>query len=236
MMRLWATALVAAVTSCAATVFAEAGPFTFRIPEGWTDLSPGAPAANLERVPPALAAEARSRRFAAMAIDLDHVEDDFADNFNASVSPGDAEMTSAYVDTLAAELSRKAATTVLEAGTVVVGGVDWGRIVFQKDTGTRRLWHIVYLIPHGEADPEESSFATLTYTTTEARYPRAHQAFELAARATLGARPVQPVWRRYVVRARTAALAGAAAGMLAGVLAGIGFAVKRRRKPRQRAA
>lgn len=178
--------LVVAAACWCAPAAAEA--FTFRVPPGWVDLSPGAPDANFEGLPPALVSSARSGTYAAVAIDLRPTDGDPA-NFNAVVRPGAQRVTEEavayFADGLPRELTRVnplATSRALEHRVVTVGDVHFGRVVMETSVvlgGAMR--QLVYVIPG------EGQTAVVTYSCPPAQYERYEPIFDAAARATLGA-------------------------------------------------
>src|SRR5512138_1694436 len=62
-------------------------PVTFKAPEGWIDLSPGAPPADLGELPEAVRSEALSGKYAAVALERPQPGGRYTQTFNAIVSP-----------------------------------------------------------------------------------------------------------------------------------------------------
>jgi hypothetical protein len=71
-MRFRRFALSVACLACADLAQARVAPhpFTYSIPDGWTDLSPGVPDSNFQNLHPDIVTEARSGKFVTFAMDL----------------------------------------------------------------------------------------------------------------------------------------------------------------------
>lgn len=194
---------------------AVARAFTFQVPPGWVDLSPGAPPKNFERLPPAVAAELRQGRYAAIAMDLDHAADGFAENFNALVEPGVEPITQPLLDQIAASMgseirrqAKDATLKVLERGTVSLHGITCGRMVSDVQMGAMHMRQLVYLLPG------EGNHAIVTYSATPATFAQYTPVFTAAIEATQGI--VRPL--SLLDRILRTALIGAAAGGVAGLV------------------
>ena len=74
--------VLAVVLALALPPAARAG-FTFPIPAGWMDLSPGAPEENFRKLPPDFQKTLKSGQFKAFAFDIAHTESGFTPNLNA---------------------------------------------------------------------------------------------------------------------------------------------------------
>jgi hypothetical protein len=76
-----------ALLTAAGTAWAGQGQggFTFRAPEGWLDISPGAPATNRERAPESFRKQVASEKYAFFAIEVGQDDDGFMENMNAIV-------------------------------------------------------------------------------------------------------------------------------------------------------
>src|SRR5262252_2228306 len=141
------------VTLSVATV-AHAHGFKFVVPQGWTDLSPGAPADNWKGVPPELAQQVRAGSFAFYAADVAGAGDGFMENVNATVLPGRAKVTPQVLDQIAADLGAEVSRQlpgvqlqVLEKRLVDIHGVTCGRMVGLMQGAGTRAKQVQYLLP-----------------------------------------------------------------------------------------
>jgi len=174
----------------AGAVDRAAGPggFTFAVPAGWWNLSADAPAANRDHVPTVFQEQARSGRYAFLAIDLDHGGDGFMENVNAVVRsptlpvPVTARFLDYLVLTIRAEMGRRGATyQCLDKKIVKIGDVEVGRLVAEVHDRDVVAKLIQYFIPGS------FSQATLTFSTAPETFAHYEPVFDAAAQATLGA-------------------------------------------------
>jgi hypothetical protein len=221
-------AVAGALVGISGAAMAGSG-FVFEVPQGWTDLSPSAPAKNFERLAPQVLAEARSGRYAAYAMDLRDVEDGFAENFNAIVSRGSQAISDDLVDSVVRGISREienqggGSAEVREAGVALIDGVHVGRIVADVHIGDVQTRTLMYILPgHDE-------HAVLTYSATPESFQRYIRVFESAASATRGlAEPSAASCVLFGV-GRHGAMVGAVIGACAGFASGVLRRGRRRR-------
>lgn len=177
-------AATVALFSCAAQARAE-HPFTYVIPDGWTDLSPGAPDAAFRNLHPGIVREAQSGRFVAFAMDL-RTEDGFYEGMNALVREG-ALTTDDDLSVLVPELEDayqlefKAPVRVVEADHAEIGNVRAIRVVYDVSLPARTLRQEQYLMPGGL-----DWYTVVTYSTVPERYERYRKTFATSASATGG--------------------------------------------------
>jgi len=203
-----------------------ASPFTFKIPPGWVDLSPGAPAANFERAPAGMAAEAKSGRYTMYAADLEHAGDGFVENVNAIAGDGTLAITPADVTRHAEGLvagipSKGGVAAVIEQSVATFGGVHVSRVVADIDVGNVQTRMLQYLIPG------ETSHVVLTYSAARDAFASYVPAFEAAAAATGGMHEPKTSfdWWEMIQ-----------SGIIGGAVAGSGVLVMRLMKKRRSAS
>jgi hypothetical protein len=200
---------------------AMAGAFQFRVPDGWTNLSPDAPPSELVKAPPQLLEQVRSAGFVFYAADLAHADDGFMENVNVTVGPGGERVTPAVLDDVASRMDAEvkkqgdASYRVIEKGVVTIGAATAGRFVGELGLQAMTVKQIVYLIPGA------SSQAVVTYSTTPAEFARYQPIFDAAAQATVGAADPPSTLQRYASRAGRGALVGGILGGLAALVAGL---------------
>ncbi len=205
-------------------------PFTFRVPAGWTNLSPNAPPENFRGLPPQVVQQVQQTSGAAM--DLNGAADGFAENLNVILvrCPGP------FTETAVASLARQApqaiaaqapgsSASVREQGVARIGGVAAGRLVMDVTLGALQLRQVQYHFPAGE------KCAVVTYSTTPAAFDRYLPVFEAAARATTGLSepPASTFWSRVGASALRGALIGGLAGGAAALL--VALLRRKRKKP-----
>jgi hypothetical protein len=150
---------------------AWAGNFRFQVPEGWTDLSPGAPPENIAKAPPQFIADGRAAGFVFLAADLAHADDGFLDNENVLVQRLGEPVSQAYVDGVMTEVQAEHARRstpkfkVLEHGMTTIAEVAVGRIVSGFESDGIEIRQMAYLIPGGD------SVAIMTFSTTAEAFP-----------------------------------------------------------------
>lgn len=185
--RLWTVATLALLAAPVGAV--ETPPFRFKIPEGWTDLSPGVPPEDFPELPPAILKEARSGKYKALAIELNGPADGFAENLNVIVVPGPLRVTKNLLD----EYSRAMAEgtvkqmpgskiQILEKAEVMVDGTPSVYLVYDLTSPSLRMRQIQYLVPGGDL-----RHAILTYSATPETFDEYRPVFEASALATTGA-------------------------------------------------
>ncbi|MCA9666935.1 MAG: hypothetical protein KC503_15155 [Myxococcales bacterium] len=228
-----ALATLASATAEARSATVTSGPFTFTLPPGWRDVSPGVPAAKLADIPAALVERARRSRSAMIAFDLAGANDGFVENVNARIARCPAELTEASVKGISANLAKRlrgqaggARVVPLKAGVTTIGGVRCGRVVQDLDLGTVRARQLVYYMPAGK------QCAVVTYSAGREAFARYRPIFEASANATRGLRAPEQrgFWSRILHSAGRGALIGGIAGGLAVLLAGLFVWVRRRKR------
>jgi hypothetical protein len=202
--------------------------FTFQVPPGWVDLSPGTPPESFAKLPPSLVKQIQAGNFVFYAADVAHADDGFMENVNASTFPGGEKITKKLLDTLMAQigddLTRNipgAKLTVLETRLVEIGGVTCGRIVALLDGPGVHAKQIQYVLPG------EHEAAIVTYTTVPEKFREYEPVFDAAAALTRGI--TEP--RGVAEAAGRGALIGGISGGVAVLLVGL-FATLRKRRAR----
>jgi hypothetical protein len=197
-----------------------AASFKFHLPDGWVDLSPGAPEANFAQLPPSLAQQIKSSPRAFYGTDVAQGADGFMANVNVQVEPGAVLVTPALLAEISSamdeEIKKQGAQSyrLLESGLVKVGGVTSGRYVGELGMGGQIVKQVGYIIPGHE------QHAILTYSTTPADFERYRPIFDAAAQATLGAEEPRDFGQRVFRSAGPGALWGGLAGGLVVLLWG----------------
>ena len=186
----------------------------FAAPEGWLDLSPGAPAERFRGIPEALVSQARSGRFEAVAAEPAEAGEPVTQTFNARLRPGSLRVDAKAVLAVASALQgalRSAGPEVrsTDAGIVEIGGVPSIRVEARLEAAGLVARNVVYSVPMGRRT------AVLTYSCAEHAWARCASAVERSARATAGARA--PTLPERMDLGRTAA--GGAAALLCGAAA-----------------
>jgi hypothetical protein len=185
-MRKRTIALFVALASMAPLGAAAATGFRFHAPDGWIDLSPGAPAKNFERLAPEVAAQMRAQHVNFYAADLDHAEQ-YLTNMTGVVTPGAIHIDESSLDELArqiaAELKKQPGNLTFQMTRrelLQLDDVTVARYVGDLTVGNQHLKQVGYLLPgHDEK-------AILTFSTVDSELARYQQAFDAAARATTG--------------------------------------------------
>jgi hypothetical protein len=161
-------------------------PVTFRAPEGWIDLSPGAAPADVQGLPDAVRAEVLSGKYAAVALEPVRPGERYTQTFNAIVSPstlrGDGYGAALERSIVEGMRSRGATARPERREVQKVGGVDALRLelrVFVDDVGASAR-RVVWAIPAG------SRTALLNYTCEESTCERLLPIMDASARATQG--------------------------------------------------
>jgi hypothetical protein len=214
-----------------ALAFVTLAAFKFAVPTGWVDLSPGTPPANMSRVPAdqrqAFAEAVDSGKYPFIAADVDHADDGFTENVNATLLPGSETITPLLLDQIAVELEKGLQVNgqsfrprVLEKAMVTIGGVRCGRYVNLLDVSGSRVQQIVYILPG------RTNRAILTYSTTPEQFVKYRPVFDGAALATQGIEEPAGSWGA----AKRAGVRGALVGGIAGGLAALVISLVRRKK------
>ena len=183
-MRFARLATFVACIASAANAAAE-HPFTYSIPEGWTDLSPGAPDSNFENLHPGIVRQAQSGQFVAFAMDL-RSQDGFYEGMNALVREG-ALTTHDDLSELVPQLEQayerefEAPVHVIEADHEEIADVQAIRVVYDVTLPERQLRQVQYLMPGGL-----DWYTVVTYSTVPDQYESYRRAFESSANATGG--------------------------------------------------
>jgi hypothetical protein len=215
---------LALVALVAAVVWSRpaAASFKFRVPDGWVDLSPGAPEANFAQLPPTLAQQIKSMHLAFYAADVAHGADGFMENVNVQVEAGATAITPSMLAELSSamddEIKKQGGQVtyrLLQSELVKVGGVTSGRYVGELGMGGQTIKQVGYIIPGHQ------QHAILTYSTTPADFDHYRPIFDAAAQATQGAEEPLDFWQRILARAAHGALWGGLAGGLGALVWGV---------------
>jgi hypothetical protein len=213
-----AAALAGAALVLGGESFRPERPLTFHAPAGWIDLSPGAPAANFERVPPEIVAMVRRSRYAAAAVEPVPAGAAYTQTFNVLVSPRplDVEADRKLVqEHLIEELRKGGASAALERGELAeVDGVRALKLQLRAAFADVNARVVAWAIPAGRRT------ALLTYSCEEPTCERLLPAFDASARATTGA--TTPAQFKRMTLARNLAQGGAM--MLTGIAVVLVFA------------
>ena len=230
--RLWVAPIAMAVVMLGLSVHGWAATgFTFKVPDGWTDLSPGAPAANFEGLAPAIMREVKSGKYAAYAMDLAHADDGFAENFNAIVDPGSEPITEKLLDAVAngmsGEIAKQAggSAEVRERSLVTVAGVRAGRLVADIHLGAINTRAMMYILPG------KDEHAVVTYSAAPEAFDSYRPIFEAAAQATRGVVEPAGFWERIGAGALSGGMRGMLIGAVVGLVMGLFAVLFRKKKP-----
>ncbi|MBK8691885.1 MAG: hypothetical protein IPN17_06160 [Deltaproteobacteria bacterium] len=207
-----------AVALAVSGVPAVAEAFTVQVPEGWVDLSRGAPAANFEGLRPTIAAQVQSRQYVALAYDFAHEDDGFTENLNATIQSGAERVTGRSIAALTRELPAIAARNtpsvalrVLESSVVLVGGVHRARLLTEVTVNGSSVRQAVFLIPGA------GQTLVLTYSSSPQEFARYLPTFDTSAAATVGAvEPPEPEgpWKGILQKTLIGGVIGALGGLL----------------------
>jgi hypothetical protein len=168
-----------------------ANPFTFAVPTGFVNLSPGQPEANWQGFNPQVRALVKNGNFAFYASEKTAGDDGFTENVNITLAPTEKPITEAWLTGFAGmmdgELKRstngQAGFAPLASKVVKIGGVPSGRIVGITKLPGAEIKQIFYIIPSGKVT------AIVTYSTTEKSFAKYEPIFDAAAQKTKGAKP-----------------------------------------------
>jgi len=199
-----ALAISAAVLLVPAGGWAETG-FQFEVPDGWVDLSPTAPAANLKRVAPEFLAQITTAHVVFRAAPLDGAGNPKATMLGA-VFPGTPDIqdvANSIVEQYAEELGTipEAAIAAEKSEFVEIGNVTVVRRVVQLQAPGIWIKQMFYVMPGREAT------ATATLAVYDEDSFEVHRsAFEAAAQRTTGLHDRQPRIRRIAKEVTSAVL------------------------------
>ena len=160
-------------------------PFTYSIPNGWTDLSPGVPESNFQNLHPEIVKEARSGKFVAFAMDF-RDQDGYYEGMNAIVREG-ALTTDDALEELIPQLQGVyqkefgAPVQVVESGHVNIGTVRTVRVVYDISHPQLALRQVQYLMLGGQ-----DWYTVVTYSTVPEGYDRYRTIFETSVNGTGG--------------------------------------------------
>lgn len=215
--RVW---LVVACLQLASLTASAGTDLKFKIPDGWVDLSPGAPAENFSKVPAAVAQSARDPAVVAFAMDIDHPQDGFAMNFNARdvgpVPPIDEAAVKTLADTIGAQASKElpgCEYRVLSHRTAPIQGVTCGRFESELVMKGLTIRQLAYLLTDGKRG------VVVTYSASPKQFEANLGVLDSAAQATRGIKAMPSRFGNILQGAGWGALRGALIGML--VAAGI---------------
>lgn len=185
MRRQFAALLALVVLLVARVAVAEGGgTFSFQIPEGWIDLSPGAPEANLDRVTPDVRTAARSVRLNPESLLYAAVPDSDTVMFAILRPESSTEpLDDAALQRAANDLGWHNHFVVDKKTLETVDGLAWGRFVGTTDNGKRFLTYLV---------PGRPRSLLLTFIAPPESFESFVPTFEKAARATRGAEQPPP--------------------------------------------
>ncbi len=201
-------------------------PFSFELPPGWLNLSPGAPPENFRGLPQAVIERARAT--AVTALDIAGAGDGFAENLNVVIARCPGRFNDALMEKIVAEAPKSiareapgASFQLVERGVTPIAGVNAGRLVYDLTLGAQKLRQLQLHLPAGRV------CAIATYTATPETFARYLPVFEASARATRGlAEP--PEAEGFFARILRSAGRGALIGGIAGGLAALLFGLLRR--------
>ncbi|MBS2013940.1 MAG: hypothetical protein JST00_13705 [Deltaproteobacteria bacterium] len=182
----WLAAVLAIVVLLLAreVVAEDGGTFKFQVPEGWIDLSPGAPEANLGRVTPDVRTAAKAVRLNPESLLYAAVPDSDTVMF-AILRPESATepLDEAALQRAANDLGWRDHFVVDKKTLEMVDGLAWGRFVGTTDNGKRFLTYLV---------PGRPRSLLLTFIAPPDSFESFVPTFEKAARATRGAEQPPP--------------------------------------------
>lgn len=173
-------------------VQAQGRSFTFKIPPGWTDLSPDVPAADLKNLPRQALQAREGRDDAVFAMDLRSPGSGAA--FSAAVIEAPPELASelasapalqGLLDILAIELPKKSIaagvqTSVVEKKLIIKDTVQVARLTLEQRDGRDVRIAVNYLLPGPGA------YAILSYSVKNKVFARYQPVFETSALTTEG--------------------------------------------------
>ena len=184
--------ILAVLSTSHLAVAGDSSPFKIKIPDGWTDLSAAAPVANFEGLPAEIAAQARSGKYAAVAIDRRSGEPIRA-SFNAIVEPNLASMNTAFLTRFTKDYLRMvpksgsgARIEFREKQIASIAGVKVARFVVDAKAGKQERTVLIFVIPNS------GQRAVLTYATKTTQFDAYRPALEKAASLTVAASKISP--------------------------------------------
>jgi hypothetical protein len=130
---------------------ALAAGFRFHPPEGFVDLSPGAPDERFEGLPPEIVEEARLLPRGFYAANAAGAGDGFVERFVATFLPLGAPDSRRLLAQVIGAFESRPGYRILEAGTVEVGGLLCPRLVLDFDLSGERMRVLAYAFP-GETE------------------------------------------------------------------------------------
>lgn len=193
--RAFLLALLLGVLACVGAIRmarADGRSFVFKIPPGWTDLSPDVPAAALKKLPRQVLQAREGRDDAVFAMDLRSPDGGAAFSVAVIEAPPElaSELASApalqgLLDILAIQLPEKSTaagvqTSVVEKKLITKGTVQVARLTLkQRDVRDVRI-AVNYLLPGPGA------YAILSYSVKQKAFARYQPVFETSALTTEG--------------------------------------------------
>jgi len=183
--RAFATLVAAVVFLLGRDAVADAGAFTFYIPEGWVDLSPGTPEANLDRVTPDVRIAAKGVRANPESLLYAALPDSDTVMYAIMRPETSTEpLDDAALQRAANDIGWHDHFVVEKKNVEVVDGLAWGRFFGKTDNGKRFLTYLV---------PGRPRSLLLVFIARADSFDASLPVFEKAARATRGAeQPLPP--------------------------------------------
>lgn len=220
-----ASAAASAFLLLAAGGASAATGFRFHVPDGWVDLSPGAPADNFDQVPGEAARLARSHKFVALAYDMAGRSGRFATNLNVDVQQAVLPISERKLAKIQAEYERATATGgypvhVVDASIRNIQGVPAARLVSDVRMMGSELRQVVYLIPGYKET------AAMTFTTERSRFDQYIAIFDATAERTEGVRAPPPMLLGFDLREMLRA--GLIGGLIGGCVAFVRGLIRRK--------
>lgn len=213
-------ALLLGLLAAPAAVARPSSRFTFKIPQGWTDML----ADNLQpeivtNLHPSLAAQLLTQDLLAFAVDLDpktHGQNSF---MQALLLPGKVEVNEDSLPDIRKQIEqnnqdREIKTVIKSAEILEIGGADVARIVWEVKNDEGDEVRMAYILPAGDAPA-----AMLLFGSNAKDFPQVRPLMEASALATTGAVP-QPKWQKYFYKALPFIQITGAVGLIALLLTG----------------
>lgn len=206
--------------------------FTFKIPDGWTNVGEDLMRGQIKGLERQQAAhiEAAMKRgeFVAYAMDMEGAKDGFAENLNAQVVKGALEIDEGFLEKAGAKVideAKKAGLvyTLLDKSIVAIGGVPSLRLVGELVLNGQTMKQVCYLVPGGD------EHAIITYTTMPAMFDHYQPIFDAAAQGTTGARKAEGRFAHILASAGRGAVFGAIGGAVGALVLGLIARGRRRR-------
>jgi hypothetical protein len=161
------------------------GELVFAVPEGWTDISPGADLKGVPELPPDVLAQARNGRHSFFAIELTGNEE-FAENVNAVLLPAGVltrvseRMLDGLTEGMAKALPEGTRLHVWERQIVSLDGVSVGQVVVDLHQADVIVRELIFVIPARRRG------AILTFASTPEEFDHYRPLFEATAARTQG--------------------------------------------------